>query len=336
MEVDEEDGEMERIAALEAADMDGAIAAYQAIGASGQTLSPFGATRRGAACGAGCVPPCAETTACPPKTRAASSRRPCALLGTQPPNPKLPVAGRAACAAHRSPLPSQPRRRIPSPVRAPAVADGAVEGPALGQKEVAFTRLATIMAERGDSAGLAALIEAVKGLVAVVSKSKGGKLFRHVIDRFLSLDQPASVKVDVCKRCIEWTLVRSCGLRRRVSGAGAHPRQAENRRFLRQALQIKLAALHLENREYESVLAVAQPVVKELKRLDDKMQLVEVQLVESKAYYALSNYPRSRAALVSARTTANGIYCPPKVQAALDLQSGAPARLAALHPLRSH
>nr|NVI77730.1 regulatory particle non-ATPase 6 [Cucujiformia] len=105
------------------------------------------------------------------------------------------------------------------------------------------------------------------------------------------------------KDCIEWA-------------------KEERRTFLRQSLEARLVALYFDTGMFAEALALGSALLKELKKLDDKNLLVEVQLLESKTYHALSNLPKARAALTSARTTANSIYCPPKMQAALDLQSG--------------
>merc|ERR1739844_261518 len=110
-------------------------------------------------------------------------------------------------------------------------------------------------------------------------------------------------EVQLCKECIEWA-------------------KEEKRTFLRQSLESRLVGLYFETERYQEAIALGSILLKELKKLDDKNLLVEVQLLESKTYHALGNLPKARAALTSARTTANSIYVPPKVQAQLDLQSG--------------
>ncbi|CAB4033518.1 26S proteasome non-ATPase regulatory subunit 11, partial [Paramuricea clavata] len=56
----------------------------------------------------------------------------------------------------------------------------------------------------------------------------------------------------------------------------------------------RLVGLYYGVKEYQKALSLGSKLLKELKKLDDKMLLVEVQLLESKIYHSLKNVPKSR------------------------------------------
>merc|ERR1719293_390553 len=163
--------------------------------------------------------------------------------------------------------------------------------------------------DEGKTQEMTDLIQKVRTVLKFMSKAKAAKLVRGLVDLFLEMktnrdpSDSGENEVQLCKECIEWA-------------------KEERRTFLRQSLESRLIGLYYDTNRYKDALALGGTLLKELKKLDDKNLLVEVQLLESKTYHALSNLPKARAALTSARTTANSIYVPPKVQAALDLQSG--------------
>jgi len=174
---------------------------------------------------------------------------------------------------------------------------------AIRKKEQEILDLGEMYKKEGKARELAELIRNVRPFLTMISKAKAAKLVRSLVDLFLDMEAATGTEVSLCKECIEWAV-------------------EEKRTFLRQSLETRLIALYFDTKQYPEALVLGATLLKELKKLDDKYLLVEVQLLESKTYHALSNLPKSRAALTSARTTANAIYCPPKLQAALDLQSG--------------
>ena len=170
-------------------------------------------------------------------------------------------------------------------------------------KEQGILQLGELYKQEGKAKELADLIKVTRPFLALISKAKAARLVRTLVDMFLDMEAGTGIEVQLCKECIDWAT-------------------QESRTFLRQSLEARLIALYFQTGMYTDALNLGAILLKELKKLDDKNLLVEVQLIESKTYHALSNLPKARAALTSARTTANAIYCPPKVQASLDMQSG--------------
>jgi len=170
-------------------------------------------------------------------------------------------------------------------------------------KETAILELGELLAKTKQANELEGLIKHTRPFLNKVSKAKAAKLVRALMDLFLDMEVKTGKEIETCRECIEWA-------------------KSEKRTFLRQALEARLIALYIDNRDYQASLTLGGELLAELKKMDDKQLLVEVQLLESKTYHSLSNLPKARAALTSARTTANAIYCPPKLQASLDLQSG--------------
>merc|ERR1711892_1364046 len=173
----------------------------------------------------------------------------------------------------------------------------------LKEKETVIMEIGKKYREQGNAKDLGNMIRVIRPFTKLLSKAKAAKLIRGLVDMYLDMDAATGYEVQLCKECIQWAT-------------------DEKRIFLRQALEARLIGLYYDTGNFKAALADGSALLKELKKLDDKNLLVEVQLLESKTYHALSNLPKARAALTSARTTANSIYVPPRVQAQLDLQSG--------------
>lgn len=169
--------------------------------------------------------------------------------------------------------------------------------------EQSLANMSKLLAKKKQAKELAALIKSIRPFLGVVSKAKASKIVRELVDTFLDMGSNTGLEIPLCLECIEWA-------------------QSEKRTFLTQALEGRLISLYHMNGDYSLALSTIMRVMKVLKKMDDKQLLMEIQLLESKVYHTLSNVPKARAALTSARTTANSIYVPPKLQGALDMQSG--------------
>lgn len=170
-------------------------------------------------------------------------------------------------------------------------------------KEDSIYQLAEIYARLKQPQELRQLNETIRPFFSDLAKAKTAKIVRTIIELVGTIENTLDTQIDICRESIDWST-------------------REKRNFLRQRIESRLAALYFEKKDYPSALNLINKLSREVRRLDDKALLVEIHLLESRIQHALKNVPKARAALTAGRTAANSIYCPPLLQADIDMQSG--------------
>jgi 26S proteasome regulatory subunit N6 len=174
---------------------------------------------------------------------------------------------------------------------------------ALRIKEQVITLLSDLLTQENRAEDLCKLLTQLRPFFSLIPKAKTAKIVRGIIDAVAKIPGTSDLQITLCKDMVKWT-------------------REEKRTFLRQRIEARLAALLMEQKEYVEALELLSGLIKEVRRLDDKLLLVDIDLLESKLHFSLRNLPKAKAALTAARTAANAIYVPPAQQGTIDLQSG--------------
>jgi 26S proteasome regulatory subunit N6 len=170
-------------------------------------------------------------------------------------------------------------------------------------KGIAIVRKGTLLAKLGRTDQVLQLTKNSRKFLQSIPKARTAKIVRDLIVGVSEVPGTVDLQEKLCVDSIKWC-------------------KEQKRNFLRQRLETRHAAVMRQLGRYDEAIGLLRRLQREVKKIDDKQLLVEINLVESRVQFNLKNMPKAKAALTAARTNANAIYVQPSVQAEIDHQAG--------------
>ncbi|GFE53453.1 proteosome subunit [Babesia ovis] len=138
---------------------------------------------------------------------------------------------------------------------------------------------------------------------AVLPQAKTAKMVRSVLERLSQVIKDLDVLHRVFRLYRNW-----CGNMKRT--------------FLGYRLDLKICILLILRRNYSTAITALEKLQHEVKNIEDKPLLLDIHLVQAKAYLLVRNLVRTKIALSNAKNVATNINTPTYVNAEIDLLSG--------------
>jgi len=201
-----------------------------------------------------------------------------------------------------SPSPAELEQRVKELLKKASGTEKQINRKMQDEIEKELTAVARLYSNEGNAEKIKELLALAKPLFPQMSKAKTAKIVHKLVDFVGRIPGVVEQQIALCEECIEWA-------------------KETQRTFLRQKIESKLATCYLQIGSYDNALKLLERLLIEVKKFDDKLLLVEVELIESHTHFTLLNIPKAKAALTASRTAANAIYCPPKLQGKIDTMS---------------
>ncbi|CAD25591.1 similarity to HYPOTHETICAL PROTEIN YMJ5_CAEEL [Encephalitozoon cuniculi GB-M1] len=173
----------------------------------------------------------------------------------------------------------------------------------LEEKEATVLEIFKILISKGDYCSIGDTITSLREAWEDVTTPRITKIIRSLFEMIPYSSDNFEDVLKLLTALVEWA-------------------DRENKKMLRLELECKRIYALLKTGKYSEALAQIGPVAHELKKYDDKINLITLYVYESKAFYEIKSVSKSKSSLTSARVLAVSAYCPPQLQAQIDLLNG--------------